>query len=431
LEQIDIPLRWVGIVVALLIIGLAAAAEASLSMISRRQLHSLQTSSRATLVHALIDDAYRFKVSLLLLNTIALIAVTTLTAGLVADLSIWLQLAWLGGLTVVIILFAEALPKAIALRNPSGTARLITGPFYFLTVVLRPVIIVIDFIARRLFGISGANDLTPIVTEEELLTIVNVGEEEGVIEPNEREMIEDIITFGDTIVREIMIPRVDVITIIASASFQEAIMLITSHGHSRVPVIKESSDRIIGILYAKDILAHMRYGQPHQTISGLMRQPYYVPEMIKIDMLLRNMQTKRVHFAVVVDEYGATTGIVTLEDILEEIVGEIHDEFDPTSVPDVVWNGAGDVVVDARMLLDDVNDLTGLDLSSESSDRIGGFVAEKLGRMSEAGDIVKLSEQTQLTVIAIEGLRSSRIRITFVPNNQGARNDTNQSATTD
>jgi CBS domain containing-hemolysin-like protein len=143
------------------------------------------------------------------------------------------------------------------------------------------------------------------------------------------------------------------------------------------------------------------------------------------------MQTKRVHFAVVVDEYGATTGIVTLEDILEEIVGEIHDEFDPTSVPDVVWNGAGDVVVDARILLDDVNDLTGLDLSSESSDRIGGFVAEKLGRMSEAGDVVKLSEHTQLTVIAIEGLRSSRIRITFMPNNQGARNDHNQSTSAD
>ncbi len=431
MEQIDIPLRWVGIVAALLVIGLAAAAEASLSMISRRQLHALQTSSRATLVHVLIEDAYRFKVSLLLLNTIALIAVTTLTAGLVADHGVWLQLAWLGVLTVVIILFAEALPKAIALRNPSATARLIAGPFYFLTVVLRPLIIVIDFIARRLFGISGANDLTPIVTEEELLTIVNVGEEEGVIEPNEREMIEDIITFGDTIVREIMIPRVDVITINASASFQEAINLITNHGHSRVPVIKESSDRIIGILYAKDILAHMRYGQPHQTISGLMRHPYYVPEMIKIDMLLRNMQTKRVHFAVVVDEYGATTGIVTLEDILEEIVGEIHDEFDPTSVPDVVWNGAGDVVVDARILLDDVNDLTGLDLSSESSDRIGGFVAEKLGRMSEAGDVVKLSEHTQLTVIAIEGLRSSRIRITFMPNNQGARNDHNQSTSAD
>ncbi len=431
MEQFDISLRWVGIFAGLFVIGLTSAAEASLSMISRRQLNSLHTSNRATLVHALINDAYRFKVSLLLLNTIALIAVTTLTAGLVASSDIFTQIGWLAVLTICIILFAEALPKAIALRNPSGTAKIIAGPFYFFTIVLRPIIMIIDFMARRLFGSTGSNDLTPIVTEEELLTIVNVGEEEGVIEPNEREMIEDIITFGDTIVREIMIPRVDIITIDADASFQEAIVLITSHGHSRIPVIKESSDRIIGVLYAKDILAHMRYGQPHNTIKGLMRHPYYVPEMIKIDVLLRNMQTKRVHFAVVVDEYGATNGIVTLEDILEEIVGEINDEFDPTPLPEIVWNGSGDVTVDARLLLDDVNDLTGLDLQSESSDRIGGFVAEQLGRMSQTGDVVQLNESTSITVVATEGLRSSRIRITFAPSSTGGRNDTNQSTTTD
>jgi CBS domain containing-hemolysin-like protein len=288
----------------------------------------------------------------------------------------------------------------------------------------------IDFMARRVFGLSGKEVLTPIVTEEELLTIVNVGEEEGVIQPEEREMIEDIITFGDTIVREVMTPRVDIIGINANAPFNEALALVTTHGHSRIPVYRESNDRIIGLLYAKDLLLGMRYGNTDFVVAEMMRAPYYVPEMINIGVLLRTMQSRRVHFAVVVDEYGSTTGIITLEDILEEIVGEINDEYDQNRDPDVVWNGDGDVIVDARLLLDDVNDLTGLALQSETSDRIGGFVTEQLGRMSQLNDEVQVDGAT-MTVVAMNGIRMSRIRIVYTPKQGGKGDSSNQPVATD
>lgn len=431
MDLIDIPLRWVGIAACLFFIVLASLAEASLSAISRRQLNGLQGSSRAQIVDDLINDAYRFKVALLLMNTMSLIALTALAFGLIAALPLWQQLLWMIGATVGIVVGAEALPKAVAIRNPAGTAKIIAGPFYVCMVVLRPLIICIDFIARRLLTPEGSDELTPVVTEEELMSIVNVGEEEGILEPTERAMIKDIITFGDTIVREIMTPRVDVITINATASIDDALSLITVHGHSRIPVYRESSDRIIGVLYAKDLLASLRFGQKPGSIHTLMRHPFYVPELINIDDLLRTMQTKRVHFAVVVDEYGATTGIVTLEDILEEIVGEINDEFDIATLPDMIWNGPHELSVDARVLLDDINDQTGLTLSSETSDRIGGFVAEHLGRMSQIGDVVTLPDHTELTVIAIDGIRTSRIRIS-IPNTHmsGGNDELNQPSTT-
>jgi magnesium and cobalt transporter len=222
-----------------------------------------------------------------------------------------------------------------------------------------------------------------------------------------------------------------VVTINVTASIDDALNLITGHGHSRIPVYKESSDRIIGVLYAKDLLASLRFGQRPAVIHTLMRPPFYVPELINIADLLRSMQTKRIHFAVVVDEYGATSGIVTLEDILEEIVGDIKDEFDAATLPDMVWTSPTELTVDARVLLDDINDQTGLTLSSETSDRIGGFIAEQLGRMSQIGDQVMLSDQTVLTVIAIDGIRTSRIRIN-VPTTllQGGNDESTQPPTT-
>ncbi|MFM2310265.1 MAG: hypothetical protein RLY87_2387 [Chloroflexota bacterium] len=426
MSVLSVPLHWLGILLAFVCIALAAAAEASLSVISRRQLNALQHASRASMVQSLINDAYRFKVALFLLNSIALISITALTFDLIRDQPPLIEFAAVAGLALFVIVFGEALPKAIAVRNPAATAQFIATPFWLAATLLQPLILLIDYAARRVFAGTDSDELAPMVTEEELMTIVNVGEEEGIIEPKEREMIRDIITFGDTVVREIMIPRVDVVTINAVASMQDALSIITTFGHSRIPVIWESSDRIVGVLYAKDLLASIRYGQTNPAIKDMMRTPYYVPEMVKIDILLKNMQTKRVHFAVIVDEYGATTGIVTLEDILEEIVGDINDEFDRATIPDVVWNGPGDVTVEARLLLDDINDLTGLAFESESSDRIGGFVTEQLGRMSQINDVITLTNGVVLTVVAIDGIRTSRIRITY-PATVGRHHDIHQS----
>jgi len=423
---LSVPFHWLGILIAFVGVALAAAAEASLSVISRRQLNALQHASRASMVQSLINDAYRFKVALFLLNTLALICITALLYDLVRDQPPFVEFGAVAALALVVIIFGEALPKAIAVRHPAATAQFIATPFWVAATLLQPLILLIDYAARRVFAGANSDELAPMVTEEELMTIVNVGEEEGIIEPNEREMIRDIITFGDTVVREIMIPRVDVVTINAAATLQDALSIITTFGHSRIPVIWESSDRIVGVLYAKDLLASIRYGQHNPAIKDLMRTPYYVPEMVKIDILLKNMQSKRVHFAVIVDEYGATTGIVTLEDILEEIVGDINDEFDRATIPDVVWNGPGDVTVEARLLLDDVNDLTGLALESDSSDRVGGFVTGQLGRMSQINDVITLTNGVVLTVVAIDGIRTSRIRITY-PATIGRHHDIHRS----
>lgn len=417
--------HWVGIVLAFVCVALAAAAEASLSVISRRQLSTLQHTKRASMVQALINDAYRFKVALFLLNTLALITLTALVFDLLQAQPPYTVVSAITALTFVVILFGEALPKAIAVRNPAATAQFIATPFWVAATVLQPLIVLIDYTARRLFIGEDSDELAPMVTEEELLTIVNVGEEEGIIEPNEREMIQDIITFGDTVVREIMIPRVDVVTVNAAATMHDALALITGHGHSRIPVIYDSNDRIVGVLYAKDILACMHRNQGEPEIRTLMRTPYYVPEVAKIDAVLKNMQTSRVHFAVVVDEYGASTGIVTLEDILEEIVGDINDEYDRATVPDVVWNGPGDLTVDARLLLDDINDATGLELRSDTSDRIGGYVTEHLGRLSQLNDVVTRADGTTLTVVAVDGIRSTRIRVTY-PATIGRHHDHDQ-----
>lgn len=414
--------HWVGICVAFVCVALAAAAEASLSVISRRQLSTLQHTKRASMVQALINDAYRFKVALFLLNTLALITLTALVFDLVRTQPPLTAVVAMAGLALCVIFFGEALPKAIAVRNPAATAQFIATPFWLAATLLQPLITLIDYTARRLFIGDDSDELAPMVTEEELLTIVNVGEEEGIIEPNEREMIQDIITFGDTVVREIMIPRVDVVTINADASMHDALGLITGHGHSRIPVIYDSNDRIVGVLYAKDILAWMHHNPGNPDLRTLMRTPYYVPEVAKIDAVLKNMQASRVHFAVVVDEYGASTGIVTLEDILEEIVGDINDEYDRATVPDLVWNGPRDVTVDARLLLDDINDATGLDFASDASDRIGGFVTEHLGRLSQLNDVVTLPNGATLTVVAVDGIRTTRIRITY-PSTIGRHHD--------
>jgi len=421
----------IGIMLCLVLLAFASAVDAALSAISRHRLNLLQEESapRATMIERLLADPYRFKAALVLINAAVHIAATGLTLNLVSRIAralqidgaslTWLKLGALAALLLLVLILSEALPKALAIRDPARAARLLAGPMSFITRLIWPLIAAISLVTAPIVRLLSGHDTPqlPLVTEEELRLLVNVGEEEGLIEPDERQMIEGIFTFGDTVVREVMIPRVDIKALEDDATLDQALDLVIAHGHSRIPVYHETIDQIVGILYAKDLLKSLRGGRREtageaQLPRNLLRAPHFVPETMKVDALLKDLQARKVHLAIVVDEYGGTAGLATIEDLLEEIVGEIQDEYD-VEEPSVRFEGEGDLLADARVLLDDLNDLTGLRLASEESDRIGGLVYERLGRVPKVGDEVRLDDKVTITVLSVEGLRPRQLRLTF------------------
>jgi CBS domain containing-hemolysin-like protein len=405
-----------GVALCLVLLALTSAADAALSAISRHRLNLLQEEAapRAAIVARLLSDPYRFKASVLLVNAAAIIIATAFTQHLTRGLALGWRVGGLALLLILILVLSEALPKALALRNPPQTAQLLARPIALLAWLLAPLLGLISFAIGPVVRALSGHDISklPLVTEEELRLLVNVGEEEGLIEPDEREMIEGIFSFGDTVVREVMIPRVDIVALDEHASLEEAIELVIAHGHSRIPVYHDTIDQIAGILYAKDLLPWLRSGQRDRSFAALLRPPHFVPETMKVDALLKDLQARKVHLAIVVDEYGGTAGLATIEDLLEEIVGEIQDEYD-VEEPSLRFVAEGELEADARVLLDDLNDVTGLHLSSDESDRLGGLVYERLGRVPKVGDEVQLDDGVTITVLSVEGLRPRQLRLSF------------------
>jgi len=408
----------IGVAFCLILLALTSAADAALGAISRHRLNLLQEEAapRAMLVARLLADPYHFKASILLVNAAAIITATAFTQYLTQGQALGWRLAALALLLVLILVLSEALPKALALRNPTKAAELLAGPMALLGWLLAPLLGLIGFVIGPIVRVLSGHNISklPLVTEEELRLLVNVGEEEGLIEPDEREMIEGIFSFGDTLVREVMIPRVDIVALDETASLEEALELVIAHGHSRIPVYRDTIDQIIGILYAKDMLPWLRAGQRDKSFADLLRPPHFVPETMKVDALLKDLQARKVHLAIVVDEYGGTAGLATIEDLLEEIVGEIQDEYD-VEEPSLRFAGEGELIADARVLLDDLNDVTGLHIASEEADRIGGLVYERLGRVPKVGDEVQLDDRVTITVLSVEGLRPRQLRLTYQP----------------
>jgi len=239
--------------------------------------------------------------------------------------------------------------------------------------------------------------------------MVAASEEEGLIEQGERTMIDNILELEDITVREIMVPRPDIVAVPATATIREAVDTFVREGYSRLPVYRETIDDVAGILYSKDLFPLVVAGRLTESVGAIARSAYFVPESKKTDDLLRELQQKRVHIAIVVDEYGGTAGLVTIEDLLEEIVGEIQDEFD-TEEQKIILEGDGQAVVDGTVTIDDVNEALALNLEADDVDTIGGLVYEKLGRVPVVGDTVD-AEQARLTVVAANGRRVSRVRV--------------------
>jgi CBS domain containing-hemolysin-like protein len=239
--------------------------------------------------------------------------------------------------------------------------------------------------------------------------LVSVGEEEGIIEEEVREMIHGIIEIGDMSVREVMIPRIDIVAVDVRQSVREVVELIIKHGHSRIPVYEESIDRVIGLVYAKDLLRYRAEGRDGD-LRSLLRPARFVPENKKVWEMLQEMRTERYHMAVVVDEFGQTAGLVTLEDVIEEIVGPIRDEYDASEEEEVQWVAPNEVILDARVSLADARDLLGMELAAEDVDYLGGFIYSHLDRIPRPGEVLEVEGRT-ITVLSVRGQRIGKVRV--------------------
>ena len=323
---------------------------------------------------------------------------------------VWLGVLVAAGLAAGL---AEWCLENVALRHPEAWARRLARLARFVVVCARPF----AALARALAGWasgqpSGAQ--SPLVTEEEIMTLVDAGEEGGAIEEEEKEMIYSIFQLADTLAREVMVPRIDIQALEQSTSVAQATRQMQLTGHSRVPVYAGSIDQIVGVLHAKDLLAAWQAGEQERPVRDLARAAHFVPEAKTADDLLQELQEKLVHMAIVVDEYGGTAGVVTLEDIVEEIIGEIRDEYDRAEERAYHQVGQTEFVFSGGIDLDDVNQLMGAELTKETAETLAGFIISRLGRIPAQGECMQAGG-LELTVEQVVGRRIRKVRARATP----------------
>lgn len=396
-------------VAGVLLSGFAAAAEMALASVSRLQMRQALASngSRARLADSLLSEPARFLATLLVLKlagfVLAIASSTLLAWGFGGDRgALW------GALVMLLVLVAsQLLPRAWVVGRQEKTALLIAPLVHALAIVLSPLTALMRRVGHGAIP-DGTAEESIFLSEDGLRFLLNVTEEETTIEDDEKEMIASIFAFGETLVREVMVPRIDVSAVPVDVSMIEALDLILQAGHSRIPVYHDTIDNVMGILYAKDLLRYLVDGRTDVPLGKILRPAYFIPESKKVDELLQELQQRKVHMAVVVDEYGGTAGIVTIEDLLEEIVGEIQDEYDAEE-PTVEAVDDREYLFDARVALNEVNELLGVELPSEGGDTLGGFIYSQLGKVPAVGDTIEYGEVT-VEVLSVAGRRIKLVR---------------------
>jgi len=315
-------------------------------------------------------------------------------------------------LSLIAVLFGLFVPRAIAARHAQGTLLLLAFPLEVITWLTRPVVTLLFRATQVIVRPFGGTAPQPgVVTEEQIRALIETGQAQGVLERKEQEMISSIFEMGEKTVAEVMVPRTDIVGLDVNTSPQELLDRITTVGHSRIPAYEGSADNIIGILYVKDVFRRIARGDRELELRQFLRPAVFVPETKKVDDLLRQMQRDKVHIAIVVDEYGGTAGLVTIEDLVEEIVGEIRDEYDVEHEL-VLPVSENEALMDARVPFEDVRETFALEVApTEAYDTLGGFVTAQLGRFPRQGETFDAAG-ARFVVETVEGRRIRRVRVT-------------------
>lgn len=312
-----------------------------------------------------------------------------------------------GILTFLILVFGEITPKNVASKNAENMALAYIGVISFLVTLLTPVIFIVNTVAKFVISIFNKNsDDNNAVTEEELRAMVEYSHEEGIIENEEKKMIVNVVDFGDTVAGDIMVPRVDMVMVDEKSSYEEILQVFREERYTRIPVYEETPDNVIGILNVKDFL--LIEDKENFVMKELLREPLYTYEYKKTSALMMDMRKTGANIVIVLDEYGITAGLITLEDMLEEIVGEIRDEFDADEDEGITKVSDLEYLIDGSTNLDDINDRIGLSLSSEEYESIGGLIMEKLGRLPVEGEIINF-DNIVLTVKKMDHARIEKV----------------------
>lgn len=405
-------IAWLVFAAAALLVTLVAAVEVALTAVDRAEIRRRHEAgeSRAVLVDDLLQDSAQFWLTSMLVKTVGLLAagvavgrVFTASASfetvIIATFLAWLALA-----------AGQIVGRSLAVGSAEQVALRLAPFARSLVLLLAPATFMLHRAGERLSGDDpDGPDESIFLSEDGLRRLMQVDEESTTIAESEKQMIAGILDMNTTVAREVMVPRIDMVTLPVESPLPEALDMIMAHGHSRIPVYEEHVDVVIGLLYAKDLLRCFRENRTDAAIRDLLRPAYFVPASKKVDQLLREMQVQRIHMAMVVDEYGGIAGLVTIEDIIEEIFGEIQDEYDVNEQTLYQSFGESSYILNARLDIDTLAKLLDIDLDDEDADTLGGLIYSRLGHVPVQGEVVDLHDW-RLRVLSLDGRRINQVR---------------------
>lgn len=406
------------LVVLILLSGFFSASETALTSFKTTDLEDIEKSNKKTayLLKKWLKSPNEILTGMLLGNNIVNILGSSIATALAINImgNSPRSLAIVTGImTVLILIFGEITPKIMAKNNSKGFSKLVIAPMYYFGVIMKPIVKVLMWTSILIGRILGVEVKTENImfTEEDLISFVNVGEAEGIIEEEEKEMIHSIVGLGETNAKEIMTPRTSMFAVEGNKTLDDIWDEMIEAGFSRIPVYEDTIDNIIGVLYTKDVLNYLKEHSTDTQIKELVRKAYFVPETKSIIEILQEFKSKKVHIALVLDEYGGIGGILTIEDLLEEIVGEIRDEFDNEEEESIKEIDDNRYEVDAMLDIETINKNLNIDLPiSEDYESLGGLIMSELGKIPAIGDIVDF-QNVRLVVVEVEKMRVSKVEI--------------------
>ena len=415
----SVVIQLIILAILILLSALFSSAETSLTTSNKLKIQSLadQGSKRARILLKISEDSGKMLSAILIGNNLVNNAATALTTSLIIQLfgNSGVGIAT-GVITLLILIFGEISPKTLATIHSEKMALLYAPLIHFLMKIFTPVIFIVNKLSMGVLFLLRVNPDQKVntMTEHELRTIVDVSHEDGVIESEEKEMIYNVFDMGDAKAKDIMVPRVHVTFADINSTYDELIEIFREDKFTRLPIYEETTDNVVGTINMKDLLLYNYNDKKEFHVRDILREAYFTYEYKSISELLVEMRQASINIAIVLDEYGETAGLITLEDLLEEIVGEIHDEYDENEEEFVRQINDREYIIEGSMNLDDLNDNLGLNLSSEDYDSLGGFIIEHLDRLPEQGDELTTDDGIRLVVEALQKNRVESVHL-YIP----------------